>query len=179
VTERFEGTFADLLQQVTPADTDWRPPKDWPVKPRQVTTWMRRLAPSLRKTGWTVEDLGSDNHAKLIRWSISPPAQPEKSGDDTRPPPQDPQNAGDAGIGVDDSRTSTSVGRKTQCARCGGVGGPGGVLCATCKDLLGTSGEKTRIDPRLPPQDPRCSGCGSDEDSYWHAVTCLGQGQSR
>ena len=86
VTDRFEGTSAELLDAVTPADPDWRAPKDWPTKPRQVTSWMRRLAPAFRKTGWKVEDLGAENHAKLIRWNISPPAQPEKSGDDPANP---------------------------------------------------------------------------------------------
>ena len=112
VTETFEGTAAALLKLATPADGDWQPPKDWPKSARQVTGRLTRLAPAFRKTGWTVENLGSDNHDKVVRWHIIPPARPEKPRDDTRQPPQPPQDAGNAGVGGDGNGPSHIGGRK-------------------------------------------------------------------
>ena len=112
ISEEFEGTSAQLLKKVTPADTadsEWKPPKDWPKDARAVTGRMRRLAPAFRKTRWTIEDLGSDNHAKLLRWKISPPGRTEESREDTRPPPQDPHSAGNAGVGGHESGPSPSA----------------------------------------------------------------------
>lgn len=157
VTDHFEGTSAELLDRATPKDPEWHAPKDWPTKPRQVTSWLRRLAPAFRKTGWKIEDLGSENHAKLLRWSISPPAQSEKAGDDTG--------------------ASTSAERGGNlCAKCGrDPAGPGGVLCSACKSALQHPGEAARKDPRQSPREQVCPDCGSPKDSILHAVNCLGQ----
>ena len=77
VTTSFEGTSAELLKHVRPDDPEWKAPKDWPADSRAVTGLLRRLAPAFRKIGWTVDDLGSDNKAKVLRWKISPPEPPE------------------------------------------------------------------------------------------------------
>jgi hypothetical protein len=185
VTETFTGTSAALLKLVRPADPtggEWTPPKDWPKDARAATGRLRRLAPAFRKIGWGVEDQGSDNHDKLLHWKISPPAQPEKSGDDARPSPQDPQNAGTAGVGGGESGTSVSAGREKNCSRCEErPAGPGGVLCPPCKEsLTGRNGpssppspEMAREDPRPSPQDPHlCPGCGDAEGSIFHAEIC-------
>jgi hypothetical protein len=146
VTTAFEGTSAQLLAKVTPKDADWRPAKDWPGKPRKVTGRMRRLAPAFRKMGWTVKDLGSENHDKLLRWNISPPAEKEKSGEDPRQPPQDPPDAGAAGVGGDDSGPSQDADQETStlparcCTQCGRLAGPGGILCPKCKTTLSKEG---------------------------------------
>lgn len=108
----FEGTSAALLALVKPDDPEWKPPKDWPESARAVTGRLRRLAPAFRKTGWTVDDLGSDNHDKVIRWKISAPAQPEMSREDARQPPQGPHDAGDAGVRGHDSGPSPSAGQE-------------------------------------------------------------------
>ena len=112
ITDSFTGTSAELLKLVTPLNDDWKAPKDWPGKPRTVTSRLRRLAPAFRKIGWLVEDLGSDNHDKLIRWSITPPAKPEKDCEQPRQSPQDPPDAGDAGdagMSGPEIRTPTSA----------------------------------------------------------------------
>jgi hypothetical protein len=98
VTGSFEGTSAQLLKLVTPDGDEWRAPKDWPKDARDVTGKMSRLAPAFRKIGWTVTNLGSDNHDKVVRWFMSSPPAEEGSPDDPREPPQDPQGAGDAGM---------------------------------------------------------------------------------
>ena len=71
VTE-FEGTAADLLEEVTPEVQGWRVPRGWPRNARAVTTLLRRDAPALRKNGWTVDDLGANrDHATI--WRVTHP----------------------------------------------------------------------------------------------------------
>jgi len=48
VTTEWSGTSAELLDAITPVSPDWKSPKDWPT-PRQLTTIVRRRAPSLRR----------------------------------------------------------------------------------------------------------------------------------
>jgi hypothetical protein len=111
VTGPFEGTSAALLKLVTPPG-EWQPPKDWPKNARQVTSCLTRLAPAFRKTGWTAENLGSDNHDNVLHWHISPPAQPEKPGEDARGTSQDSQGARDARVGEAENGPSQVDGRK-------------------------------------------------------------------
>jgi hypothetical protein len=186
VTKAFTGTSAALLKLVRPADPaggEWTPPKDWPKDARAATGRIRRLAPAFRKIGWGVEDLGSENHDKLLHWKISPRAQPEKSGDDTRPSPQAPQDAGAAGVGGGESGTSASAGQEKNCSRCNErPAGPGGVLCPPCKEsLTRRNGPPAPLPPEMALEDPRqlphlCPGCGDAEDSIFHATLCTGPG---
>jgi hypothetical protein len=48
--------------------------KTWPQNSRQVTDKLARSAPTLRKVGWLIENLGSKNHSNAQRWMITPPA---------------------------------------------------------------------------------------------------------
>ncbi len=187
VTETFRGTSAALLKLVRPTDPsggEWTPPKEWPKDARAATGRIRRLAPAFRKIGWGVEDLGSENHDKLLHWKISPPAQPEKSGKDTRQPPQDPQDAGAAGMRGGESGTSASAGQEKNCSHCvRHPAGTGGVLCPACKEslngradsALAPQPEMSRKETRASPQGPQvCPDCGDAEDGLFHATTCLG-----
>jgi hypothetical protein len=71
MTETFTGTSAELRDQLT---TETRQlPRDWPKNARQVTTLVRRAAPSLIKLGWTVEDDGAHNQNKVLKWTLRPP----------------------------------------------------------------------------------------------------------
>lgn len=79
VTERFEGTAADLLALVTPAG-EGRAPKRWPANPRIVSQRMRRHAPDLRRAGWRVEDDKGANKAKSLQWTLVPPTNVEAQG---------------------------------------------------------------------------------------------------
>ena len=97
--EEWEGTSAELLDLVTPTADRWRPPKLWPTDARRVTTLLRRQAPVMRKAGWTADDLGSENHDKVIRWRLR---APEKVGQTRPPPPHPPHPAGDAGVAGDE-----------------------------------------------------------------------------
>jgi hypothetical protein len=138
ISESFTGTSAELLKLVTPVNDDWKAPKDWPAKPRTVTSRLRRLAPAFRKIGWLVEDLGSDNHDKLIRWSITPPARSEKGREQPRQSPQDPPGAGeagDAGIGGPEIPPPTSVQRqRVACPRHADTGFGPHPHCPDCQN---------------------------------------------
>ncbi|SNR82443.1 hypothetical protein SAMN04488107_0067 [Geodermatophilus saharensis] len=86
----FHGTAAELLAQV-PWTAESRPPKGWPTAARQVTTVLRKQAPTMRKAGWRIDDDRGANHDKVIRWTITPPG-PEMTGkaDPQRPQPPHP-----------------------------------------------------------------------------------------
>lgn len=73
----FTGTTAELLAEVTPQVDGWRAPRDWPKNARKVVAILKRNAPSLRKAGWTVDDLGIDAHTKRTIWRV---VHPEKVG---------------------------------------------------------------------------------------------------
>lgn len=146
VTEMFEGTSAELLELVQPRDEKWRPPKGYPADARQATARLRRLAPLLRKVGWVVDDLGNNNHEKVVRWKLTPP---EKAGKDTRAYPQPPQlgvSAGVAGVGGGPAGPSQADEPDS------GVGSP---------TLLGANESHPATEPmETAPHTRNCSACG-------------------
>lgn len=73
ITAPWTGTAGELLGLITPDREGWRAPKDWPKDPRALTGNLRRRAPSLRRLGWTVEDLGRGGKAMVVRFSVAPP----------------------------------------------------------------------------------------------------------
>jgi len=67
------GTASELkdeLNKYAPLEFD----KSWPNNAKQVTEKLARTAPTLRKAGWIVEDLGSNNHSNVRKWVITPAA---------------------------------------------------------------------------------------------------------
>ena len=67
------GTASELLDEINPF-MPYGSDKSWPHNAKQVTEKIARTAPTLRKAGWVVEDLGSNNHLNRRKWSITPPA---------------------------------------------------------------------------------------------------------
>lgn len=63
--------LVDLLEMDTFARLS---AEEWPNTARKMSSWLNRIAPTLRKAGWVVEDLGSANHQNTTRWKIVPPA---------------------------------------------------------------------------------------------------------
>jgi hypothetical protein len=73
ITADWRGTARELLDVLVskiPTTTD----RSWPSNNREVTEKLTRSAPTLRKLGWTVTNLGSNNHQNATRWNIAPPA---------------------------------------------------------------------------------------------------------
>lgn len=85
ITESWEGTGAELLEEIT--DHDVKPPKGWPAAPRAMTGELRRKAPVLRRLGWTVDDLGRGGKAMVVRFSLAPPEAGDRQATGRR---QDP-----------------------------------------------------------------------------------------
>ena len=83
IHEPFEGTSAELLDELRPDTTQNRIPSDWPRSARATTQLLRRQAPVLRKAGWTVIDDDGANKQGTIRWTIGPPRENPRS----QPPP--------------------------------------------------------------------------------------------
>ena len=92
VTGEFLGTSAELLQRITPTRLDWKAPKDWPSA-RQLTSTVKRRAPSLRRLGWTVEEAEKDPRARAVRFKLTPP------------PPDDVRVGGNDARDARDTRT--------------------------------------------------------------------------
>lgn len=78
----WEGTAAELLDLITPDRDGWRPGRDWPKNARALTGTLRRRAPSLRRLGWVVEDLGRQGKANAVRFQLSPPKASDEASDE-------------------------------------------------------------------------------------------------
>lgn len=94
VVNEYEGSAADILALATPVSDRWRAPRGWPRSARSVTSILRRSAPALRSIGWTVENLGSANKDKTVRWRLMAP-RPEiarKEHPLSPPSPPEPNN---------------------------------------------------------------------------------------
>ena len=128
ITAEWEGSGKELLSKIRPDDPAWKAPRDYPKDGREMTAEIRRRAPTLRRLGWTVKDLGTKNHAKVLRWRLIPPPLGDNDqrddGSDTRDTrdtrdiaPEQPKLAGigagmTAGIaeaGTRDTRTAQAA----------------------------------------------------------------------
>ena len=67
------GTASELLEELNPY-APFGFDKSWPQNPKQVTEKLARTAPTLRKVGWLIEDMGSNNHLNRRKWVITPAA---------------------------------------------------------------------------------------------------------
>ncbi|MDJ0359704.1 toprim domain-containing protein [Rhodococcus sp. H29-C3] len=89
VVYEFEGSAAEILAMATPVSDRWRAPRGWPRSARSVTSTLRRSAPALRSMGWSVENLGSANKDKTVRWRLMAP-RPEIARNEPSPYPPNP-----------------------------------------------------------------------------------------
>ena len=64
ITSTWTGTAADLLE-LTYSERPIAPDKFWPNTPAGVTGKLIRTSPTLRKIGWQIDDLGSNNERKI------------------------------------------------------------------------------------------------------------------
>ena len=51
----------------------WRAPRGWPANGRIATQHLHRHAPALRRIGWLVDDLGTDNKRHVTVWRLKAP----------------------------------------------------------------------------------------------------------
>jgi DNA polymerase III delta prime subunit len=70
----WDGPAAELLDILTATLHDTRPPKGWPSGARVLASLLKRRAPSLRRLGWTVEQL-SERSERGTLWQIDPPSE--------------------------------------------------------------------------------------------------------
>jgi hypothetical protein len=69
----WSGTASELLKELSPY-TPFGVDRSWPNNAKQVTEKLARTAPTLRKAGWLIEDMGSNNHLNRRKWVITPAA---------------------------------------------------------------------------------------------------------
>ncbi|MDQ3431360.1 MAG: ATP-binding protein [Actinomycetota bacterium] len=70
LTAPWVGTAAELLGRLGDRPEHG---KAWPRSARGMTGLLRRKAPSLRRVGWQVDDLGRGGHNKAMRFLLRPP----------------------------------------------------------------------------------------------------------
>jgi hypothetical protein len=78
LTGPFEGTSRSLLDRLNltmRSSPHTYNTEEVPRKAIWVTNQLKRYAPALRKAGWKIQNLGSKNHEKIVRWRIDPPAK--------------------------------------------------------------------------------------------------------
>lgn len=167
ITAEGEYTAADLLAAVKPEEP-WKPePRTgWPRNAREVTGRLRRMAPTMRKVGWTVIDIGRGGHDKVTRFKIAPPSpagnaaagDPQERRRESHPQrPQRPQTTEFAGKAGDDGTNpaisptppAPAVARKP----CGHPGDPA-AKCGTC------AAERANQRARDAATDLDCRYCG-------------------
>lgn len=119
-------TSAELLAELTPKDSEWRPKRRWPKGARAVTGLLVRHAPALRAQDWQIDNDEGCNKDGTTKWSIYPPGvrEPEKGGKADPSDPPDPSSQ------VNDTK----------------LGGLGGGLGEPAGQAI------TRLDPPDPPQ---------------------------
>jgi hypothetical protein len=78
-SERPSAAWLSLCEPFAGSDEakTWRPPKGWPANGRSATQHLHRHSPAMRRVGWVVEDLGSDNERHATVWRLKAPAVPE------------------------------------------------------------------------------------------------------
>ncbi len=82
ITAAWEGPAAELLDLIAPNVEHSRQPKGWPKDSRALTALLRRRGPSLRRLGWTIEDLGRGGKACVVRFRLVPPDGTDEAGDE-------------------------------------------------------------------------------------------------
>ncbi len=120
LTEDFDGTAAKLLDKVTPN----KPPRSWPKNARAVTTLLKRHAPALRKSGWTIENDAGHNKSNALRWTLVPPEKGRISSSPGSLPRQNDEKASVASIASEGYEPS----QDGHCLHCDGEG------CKSCCD---------------------------------------------
>jgi hypothetical protein len=144
VKDEFTGPSAELLTYLTPT-MDWRPPRGWPANAAAVTTTIRRHAPSLRRQGWTVDDLGDAYHDNVLHWRITPPTTGEIGRDSPSHPSQAARSARNARPGYGTTQDAEAR------------------LCAVCgkpMDAKVAAATGWTTHPACVPADPECFICG-------------------
>lgn len=77
------GAAVDLLDVLTAALGDLKPPREWPRNARTLGATLKRRAPSLRRLGWTVEQTPERTERGQV-WRLAPPDEsPDETADET------------------------------------------------------------------------------------------------
>jgi hypothetical protein len=105
----WEGTASELLDRLSPE----RPPKEWPKTPQGMGVRLKRIAPAMRKIGWTIEQPPRSDKKGSRRWLLEPPdgdagtdrAAPDGEEDPGNTPdtPDTPDTSFDLGFSADES----------------------------------------------------------------------------
>jgi hypothetical protein len=128
ITEPWAGTASELLGKL---HSD-HPPRDWPTTPQAMGGRLMRIAPTLRRLGWLVEQRTRSGAKGSRGWELRPPAPDMPNVSDTPTCQSNP--AGPDGTDITDIAPAASsppglhghggageLGRRWRCQRCGTV----------------------------------------------------------
>jgi hypothetical protein len=158
-----QASAAQILEQVTRAaavTADWRAPRDWPKKARQITGLLTRHAPALRALGWSIEHDNGRNHANVTRWTVVPPEETPESASPDSPDshsqvngPKQPRVSRES-----DARNASYASQDARDARQTDSGDSRGKPATTCTDEVASHASHFS---GFPLASSACSGCGS------------------
>ena len=66
------GSASELIDLITACEPHDVVVPNWPTTAKQVTEKLTRSAPTLRKVGWIIENLGNKNRENRTLWKIYP-----------------------------------------------------------------------------------------------------------
>ncbi len=73
IPDGFYGSSKVLLECILENYKVENLPKGFPATAREMTGYLRRIVPTLRKALWLASDEGSDNHLNVTTWRLAPP----------------------------------------------------------------------------------------------------------
>lgn len=73
IPDGFYGSSKVLLEFIMAKNKVEDLPKGFPASAREMTGYLSRIVPTLRKASWLANDDGSSNHLNVTMWRLSPP----------------------------------------------------------------------------------------------------------
>lgn len=73
IPDGFYGSSKVLLECIMENNKVENLPKGFPSSAREMTGYLKRIVPTLRKASWLASDEGSSNHFNVNNWRLSPP----------------------------------------------------------------------------------------------------------
>ncbi len=73
IPDGFYGSSKVLLEYIMANNRVEDLPKGFPRSAREMTSYLSRVCPTLRKASWLASDEGSNNHLNVTNWRLAPP----------------------------------------------------------------------------------------------------------
>jgi hypothetical protein len=166
--KEWNGSATSLLAALSGLATEEeRKSKTWPATPRALSGEIRRLAPDLRRVGYTVDDSGRDAKTRRVLWRIEAPSRTgaDKDPSDPSHPSEPPGTPGGSAWRAEGSAAGDAPapppGASDASQR--SVSDPDRGVVGPAVDSHGSPSEASEGAERpgpSPSEAPRCATCG-------------------